>query len=116
MELGGSDWADLKEVGELRRGDRRAVNEMISFETSKAGGPLIRASLDDDMRSAVLQRVVENWSLPLPLPGKAPASLDLLTIEQDDALSEAVQPHLDAIRGRSAPVKENEDPTVSSPS
>lgn len=95
----------------MRRGDRRAVNQVILLESGEGGRAVIRGSMDDDMRTAVLQRVVTDWSLPWPVPAGHPEVLDNLTIEQDDALSKAVEPHLDMIRGRNAPVKENENPT-----
>lgn len=117
VSLGGTDWADIKEVSELRRADRNAVNKTIVFEADTGTQrPVLRASLDDDMATAVLTRVIDNWSLPLPLPSADPASLDKLTLEQDDKLREAIQPHLDAIRGREAPVKGNPDPTAASES
>lgn len=115
VNLGGNDWAELKELSELRRADRKAVNEVIVFEgDTDTGRPIIKASMDDDMTAAVLQRVITNWSLQLPLPSVDPSSLDKLTLAQDDALAKAVEPYLAAIRGREAPVKENPDPTPAS--
>jgi hypothetical protein len=131
VQLDSANWADLKEVSDLRRGDRKAVNEKIVFEGDPATGrPVIRASMDDDMAEAVLEHVVTDWSLQLPLPaadpyrpasadGKTPENpgcLSKLTLEQDDALREAIKPHLAAIRGETTPTKDNPDPTVASAS
>lgn len=111
------NWAQLKEVADLRRADRRAVNQAIVVETDpKTRAPIIRGSLDDDIADATLKHVVENWSLPFPLPSADPASLDKLTLEQDDALRKAIQPHIDALQGKNAPTKENPDPTPASAS
>ena len=112
VELGGNDWADLKEVNELRRSDRRALNKAIVFAAdAETGRPVVRASMDDDMADAVLPLVIKNWSLMLPLPSEDASSLDLLTLEQDTKLREGIQGHLNALQGKAAPVKENADPT-----
>lgn len=116
VQLDGDNWAELKEVADLRRPDRQAVNKTIVVNTDADGKPIIKASLDDDMATATLVHVVDNWSLPWPLPSVDPKSLDKLTLEQDDKLREAIQPHIDAIRGREAPVKSNEVPTNASDS
>lgn len=115
VQLDDVNWADLKEVSELRRADRSAVNKAIVFEGDPVSGrPVVRASMDDDMADAVLAAVVTNWSLPLPLPSADLKSLGALTLAQDDRLREAIQPHLDALRGKNTPVKENTDPTTGS--
>jgi hypothetical protein len=117
VTLDADHWAEIKEVADLRRGDRRAVNAAIVFEGDpETNRPIIRASLDDDMANALLPLVVLNWSLPLPLPAKDVKSLDKLTLQQDDNLRKAIQPHIDACQGKGAPVKDNEDPTPASAS
>lgn len=115
VPIGGTDWAEIKPVEELTRADRVAVNAVICFEgDAVTGNPIVRASLDDDMATAILARVCTDWSLPLFPPVKDVNGLDGLTLEQDDALRAAIQPHLEAIKGKGAPVKENEVPTPSS--
>lgn len=115
VQLGGSDWAEIKEQADLRRKDRKEVNKAIRFEYQD-GEPIVSGSLQDDMEDAVLKNVVTNWSLQFPLPSVDPKSLDKLTLDQDDKLREAVQPLLAALRGKNAPVEENEDPTEDSAS
>jgi len=115
VAIGGTDWAEIKPVEELTRADRVAVNAVICFEgDAVTGNPIVRASLDDDMSTAILARVCTDWSLPKFAPVKDITSLDGLTLEQDDALREAIQPHLLAIKGKIAPVKDNEVPTPGS--
>lgn len=115
VAIGGKDWAEIRPVEELTRADRIAVNAVICFEgDAQTGNPIVRASMDDDMATAILGRVCTDWSLPLFPPVKDIKSLDGLTLEQDDELRKAVQPHLDAIKGKSAPVKDNEVPTPGS--
>ena len=117
IKLDEVNWADLKEVSDLRRSDRKAVNAAIVFEGDpESGRPIIRASMEDDMTDAVAKHVILNWSLPFPLPSVDGTSLDKLTLEQADALEAGLKAHLDAIRGKNAPVKENEVPTAVSAS
>lgn len=117
IPIGGTDWAEIMPVDQLRRADRKAVNATIVFEgDTETGHPILRASMDDDMATAILCRVCTDWSLPYVTPVLDPSSLDKLTLEQDDELRKAIQPHLDAIRGNSAPAKENEVPTPGSAS
>lgn len=115
VAIGGTDWAEIMPVDQLRRADRKAVNATIIFEQdTESKRPVLRASMDDDMATAILCRVCTDWSLPYPCPVLDPDSLDKLTLEQDDELRKAIQPHLDAIRGATAPAPENEVPTKAS--
>lgn len=110
-----NNWVEVKDVLELRRIDRKAVNAAIVYEVNpETKMPIMRASMDDDISDAVLKTVVTNWSLPFPLPSVDPASLDKLTLEQDNKLREAIQPHINALQGTGAPVKDNETPTAAS--
>ena len=61
-------------------------------------------------------RAVMRAALPLPPPSADISSLDRLSLDQDDALREAVEPHLKAIQGKNAPVAANPDPTAGSAS
>lgn len=117
VALDEQNWAQLKEVSELRRSDRKRVNEAIVFEGDPVtGNPIIRASMDDDIAEAVLKEVVLNWSLPWQVPSVDVRVLDNLTLEQDTNLRKAIQPHIDAIQGKETPVKENAAPTEASAS
>jgi hypothetical protein len=128
VALDSDNYAELKEVTELRRADRVAVNRKVVINFDNEGKRVVYGSMDDDMAEAVIEHVVTDWSLPFPVPGKNPhiaatattpenpGSLSFLTLEQDDNLRKAIQPHLDAINGKNAPVKENADPTPASAS
>ena len=112
VQLDDTNWVELKEVGDLRRADRRALNKAIVYEVDpETKRPVIRASLDDDMADAVLPLLVTNWSLPFPLPSVDLKGLDALTLDQDAKLREAIQDHLNALQGKNAPAKDNADPT-----
>jgi hypothetical protein len=115
VKLDEANWADIKEVRELRRADRRAVNAATGFEVDPETRRMImRGSTDDAIADAVLRAVVTNWSLPWPVPAVDPASLEKIELEHDDALRKAIQPHIDALKGNNAPVKANENPTEDS--
>jgi len=112
VPLDGQNWAEIKPVTELTRLDRRAVNDAIVIEQGENNRKVMRASMDDDMAKAVMCHVVTDWSLPFAPPVADPDSVDRLSLEQDDKLREAIEPHLDAINGKNAPEKENEVPTA----
>lgn len=117
IQLDDINWVEVKDIADLRRADRKAVNAAITFEVDPSTKlPLLRGSMDDDISDAVLSSVVTNWSLPFPLPGVDPVSVDKLTLDQDDKLREAIQPYIDALRGTNAPVKDNATPTPASAS
>jgi hypothetical protein len=109
-------WADLKEISELRRADRKTLNKAITFALDSNGKPIVSASLEDDMTDAAAGIAIRNWSLQLPVPSQAPQALDALTLEQDTNLREALAPYVDALQGKAAPVRENEAPTPASAS
>jgi hypothetical protein len=115
VKLSEQHWAEIKPVEELTRADRAAVNEFFVLETDVAHGRVItRASADDGMSPALLERICTDWSLPFPSPGTDPKSLDRLPLDIDDALRKAIQPHIHALTGLGAPVQENEVPTPAS--
>ena len=105
-------WADILDLDDLRDGHRKAVNRVIRFEVDDKNKPVISGSMDDDMRDAMLRLVVTNWSNTLgPLPKDDPEALDRLTIEQGKNLRKAIDPHMEAVREKDAPVRANPVPT-----
>jgi hypothetical protein len=117
IALDDKNWAEITPVDQLTRADRVAVNAHVFYEgDAQTGNPVIRLGMDDDMATALLSRICTDWSLGFPPPSQDPASLDRLSLAQDDKLREAIQPHIVAIRGGTAPVKDNEVPTGTSAS
>jgi hypothetical protein len=117
VPIGDKDWAELKPIEELSRLDRKAVNTVVVYEIdSKTGRAIAHASMDDDVADILLSLICTDWSLPFPAPVTDPKGLDLLTLEQDNALRRAIQPYLAAIRGDNAPSPDNEVPTKGSAS
>jgi Arc/MetJ family transcription regulator len=116
VELDASSWAEIMDVSELRSGDRKAVNKAVRVELDEKQQPILSGALTQDMRDALLKRVVRDWSFPFPIPEKDPVSLDKLTLEQEDALNKAIKPHMDLIDGTVDPTRRDTDPTADSAS
>ena len=112
VTLDDKNWAEITPVEELRSGDRRAVNRAVRIELDDKQQPIITGATTEDMRDALLARIVLDWSFPFPVPGKDPKSLDKLSLPQEDALREATQPHLDLIAGHGSPMEKGSDPTA----
>ena len=78
-------WIQLKDPHTLRRGDRQQVLRAVQdTENTMAMGL--------DMVNGLLKVLVIDWSYALPIPSESPASLDLLPLEDDDAITEAIEP------------------------
>src|SRR5487761_1226841 len=100
VELTEGAWADVRDIGELRNKDRKAINKAIVLHIDEDNRPVIAGSMDDDMTDALLKRVITGWSFAgLPLPADDPDSLDKLTLEDYDKLAEATREHMKLLRG-----------------
>jgi hypothetical protein len=115
IDLGEGKYATIKEVDELRSGDRDAVEGAIEMridpESKEAFMP---GNYDGAQRRALALRIVTGWNLEVPLPSRRPDSLDKLTLPQQRALWKGIQPHLDAINASDDdPAAADPDPTVS---
>ena len=119
IDLPDGDWADVRELDELRDGDRKALNKAVSLTlTSDEGDNTghLPGSYEDDMMDALLARVVTNWSLRMPLPSRLRKVLDDLTLGQAKALRDGVKPHYDLLMERVDPNAHGTDPTSGSAS
>lgn len=110
IDLGNGQFADVKEVSELRDGDKDAVSGSyrvaVDPETNEITVPGNRGTL---MRRALLCRIITGWNLQFPLPSKRPDSLDKLTFEQSRALRKGTDEHFKLIVEQIT--DENADPT-----
>jgi hypothetical protein len=79
-------WVQLRDPHTLRRGDKQKA--MRAVQDTDAGD-LAQAL---DLINGLLTVLIIDWSYPFPIPSEAPASLDLVPLEDDDALSESVEP------------------------
>jgi len=85
IKLPSGAWVQLRDPHTLRRGDRQKVLRQVQDTENDMAMGL-------DMINGLLRVLVIDWSYDLPLPDKSPESLDLLPLEDDDALSEAIEP------------------------
>ncbi|MFI5814852.1 hypothetical protein ACIA7S_28335 [Streptomyces sp. NPDC051643] len=86
VPLPSGGWVQLRDPHTLRRGDKqRALRAVRDTEAGDVGAAL-------DLGNGLLTVLIVDWSYPFPIPSEAPASLDLLPLEDDDALEEAVAP------------------------
>jgi hypothetical protein len=81
-------WVELRDPKELLAGDQMDIQDAMTAE----GGKMVR-----QMRNALMGVLVENWSLPLPIPAKAPESLRLMQIPDYQALKKLIEPAEDLL-------------------
>ncbi|MFJ2630829.1 hypothetical protein ACIO6U_02545 [Streptomyces sp. NPDC087422] len=79
-------WIQLKDARTLRRGDKKKAMANVNGEGDKL------LAMAYEMTDGLLAVLVIDWSYDLPLPSQSLESLDLLPIEDDDALMKAIEP------------------------
>jgi hypothetical protein len=111
-------WVDVKDVTELRAGDRRAVNAATEVRIGADKAATLPGDSDDNMRYALLGRIIVGWNLQWPIPSQSkngPVILDNLTFGQLDALYAGIQEHMQVVTGQNkTPADKDSDPTVAS--
>jgi len=114
----GGQYAFLKEVSELNAGDRRAIRGAVPLTLASDGKTLIYpGDYDDQMKNALLARILTEWNLPHPPPRGDASVFDKLSIEQLDRLYEAVTEHIVFLNKAAVnPAKPGTDPTEGSSS
>ena len=109
VDLGEGQWAEIKEVSELRRSDQkaalRASSLVIDPDTKTVS---LNGANDQDMADALLERIITSWSFPNAVNKQ---TLGQLSLEQGDKLQEAIKPHLELISAKVDPAKRDTDPT-----
>lgn len=104
IKLPSGAWIQLKDPHTLRRGDRQQVLRAVQDPENLMASGL-------DMVNGLLRVLVIDWSYDLPLPNKSPGSLDLLPLEDDDAITEAIEPIRKMLfPEKPDPVKDAKDP------
>lgn len=105
IKLPSGAWVQLRDQHTLRRGDKQKAMRAIK---DVEGGD-VAAGLD--LINGLLQVLVIDWSYPFPIPSQSPDSLDLIPLEDDDPLSEAIEPIRAALfPTQPDPVKDAKDP------
>ena len=109
VDLGKGQWAELKEVSELRRSDQKAVLKASTLTIDPESQTVqLSGSNDQDMADALLERIITSWSFPNAVNKQ---SLGQLSLDQGDKLQEAIKPHLELITVKVDPAKRDTDPT-----
>lgn len=90
------NWIELDDWHGLRRGAKKRVLGNV-----KDHERIISAAYD--VMDGLAALLITNWSYPLPLPNASAESLDLLPIEDDDALAKALEPAQRALFPNAAP-------------
>jgi hypothetical protein len=102
-------WIELRDWRELRRGDKQDVMAGIS-------DPEQLMSMMFQVTNGLLALLITNWSYEYPIPAKAPESLRLLPLSDDDALTALVQPAIRALfPGKADPADEGQRKDEASP-
>jgi hypothetical protein len=86
IHLPSGNWIQLKDAKTLRRGDKKRALAAVAGDTEKL------MAMAYDMADGLLAVLVIDWSYDLPIPSKSLESLDLLPIEDDEALMKAIEP------------------------
>lgn len=101
LQLPSGGWAVLRDPLELRGADRRAVQRAIQDPDRKIASAL-------DVTDGTICMLVESWFLPYlpgaPLPKDNPDVLGKLTIPDQTALENAIDPALKVLFPREASV------------
>jgi hypothetical protein len=119
LNADGSQFAEIKEPGEMFNGDRKAVRGAVSVTVDENGHRILPGDFQDQMTYALAARAVVTWNLQWPLPGRDITSLDKLTMDQFDRLSNGLDELREALneaeQGNNPSVK-GSDPTAGSAS
>lgn len=96
-------WVDIRT--DLKVKDRLAVQEAAKVEVGADSNSTSFLAMANDMRNALLGRIITGWSLPFAIPANnsfAAADVVLGDMDLDDysVLEEAVQPFMEKIAGR----------------
>lgn len=108
LELPSGGWVEYRD--KLKAIDRFAVQEAVQVEIAPGGGQKYSVgAMMNDMRNALLGRIITGWSFPEPIPSQnhfAAADVvigNAMDLEDYAALEDAIQPILDLIEGKQSP-------------
>lgn len=98
-----NNWVEIRT--DLKVKDRLAVQEVARVQIKEDGNSFSAMAMENDMRNALLGRIITAWSYPFPIPsqnGFAAADVILGELDLDDyaELEKEVQQFMDKISGR----------------
>jgi len=79
------NWIELRDPATLMRGDKKTIMKGVEDLDKELG-------MVYDLTDGLLVVLVTAWGYDLPVPSVSRASLDLLPLEDDDALLKAMEP------------------------
>lgn len=97
--------------------DKFAVDEVATITMGDSGNKVSALAMRNDMRNALLGRVIIGWSYPVPIPSQNNFQAadvvigNAMNLKDYAALARAVEPLMDEIEGKELP-----DPKLSSAS
>jgi hypothetical protein len=106
-------WVEVRDT--LMAQDRFEVQEAALVETGDGKQRTSFLALENDMRNALLGRIITAWSYPVPVPAQnSMAAADVVIggcMDLDDysLIEKAVQPLMDKIAGRGQPDPKKQD-------
>ncbi len=104
LELPSGAWIEYRDKLLVR--DRFAVQEVAKVDIREEGNSTSFLAMQNDMRNALLARIITGWSYPVPIPSQNNFQAadviigDAMDLDDYAALEEAVQPLMDKIAGR----------------
>ena len=93
--------------------DKFAVDEVATVVMGEAGNKVSALAMRNDMRNALLGRIISAWSYPVPVPKDnnfQAADIvigNAMNLKDYSALAKAVEPLMDEIEGRDLPDPKN---------
>ena len=107
IELPSGAWVEYRT--DLKVRDRFEVQEVAKVQIGENSNSTAFLAMQNDMRNALLGRIITAWSYPVPVPGQNSFQAadvvigDVMDLDDYATLEEAVQPLMDKIAGRSTP-------------
>ena len=104
---GTPNWVEYRDS--LMAIDKFAVDEVATVTMGENGNKVSALAMRNDMRNALLGRIISAWSYPVPVPSaNSFQAADVvigsaMNLKDYAALSRAVEPLMDEIEGRELP-------------
>jgi hypothetical protein len=97
-------WVEYRDV--LKASDRFEVQKVARLEMKEEANLASFLEMQNDMRNALLARIITAWSYPVPIPKENSFAAadriigDLMDLDDYSVLEQAVEPLMDKISGR----------------
>jgi hypothetical protein len=104
IDLPSGGWVEYRD--KLKAVDRFAVQAVASVELGDKKNRASFLEMQNDMRNALLGRIITDWSYPAPIPSKNSFQAadmvigETMDLEDYATLEKAIEPLMDLIAGR----------------